>query len=242
MPCLAACPWRRPILDADDDDEPPPPGVAAGRDRRRLARSTTRCSPVSDGRLSGVEGFVRWPHPVRSRAGRSPARRGGPPARAVRRLVLRTLCAQVVRWRKEKVLVPLVAAISGRTAPPPGIVRDRPQAVAAGSGRHARLELPRGAGRARARHHLLEIRRLGVRLASDDLGRERAPFLGADTLSSARRHAAAVARVWPRAASWWRVVAEGVETAAGAPLVAAGARSSGLRLRAQVSASDIHRS
>ncbi len=206
---------------------------------------------VSDGRLSGVEGFVRWPHPSFGLLGPGevlPLVEEGLLHVLFDGWVLRTLCAQVVRWRKEKVLVPLVAAnIWSQTLRHPGIVEIVREAVAAGGAAAGmlELELPRGALADPALgDHLLEIRRLGVRLASDDLGREAgAPFLGADTLKLPRgADAAAVARVVAAGRELVaRVVAEGVETAAERDaLVAAGCEVvQGYVYGPEVSASDI---
>lgn len=177
---------------------------------------------VSDGRLSGVEGFVRWPHPAQGLLGPGevlPLVEEGLLHAVFDGWVLRTLCAQVVRWRDEHVLVPLVAAnVWPQTLRHPGVVEIVREALAAGGAAATMLEieLPRGAlADPPLAARLREIRRLGVRLASDDLARDpRAPLGGVDTLKLPRgADAEAVARVVAAGRELVaRVVAEGVET------------------------------
>ncbi len=187
------------------------------------------------GRLVGVEGFVRWPHAALGMVGPSDitalVQAGGLHAQ-FDRWVVRAACAQAVRWRREKVEVPLVAAnVWAATLQGPEIA-DVVSAALSDSGAEPsvlELECPREASTDPAlAKALASIRALGVRLATDEYANaERSggglrfdtlkiPFaivrgLGAGSASSADIVREVVATAKRSAA---RVVAEGVETAA----------------------------
>ena len=132
---------------------------------------------VPTGKLVGIEAFVRWPHPAHGMIGPSdivPLLDQGSLHVEFDRWVLRSLCAQVVAWRKEGVDVPLVAAnVWTHTLQRPDVVDIVRDAIASSGIAPGDLEIecPRGS----VRDPLLaepvqNIRALGVRIASEEFG------------------------------------------------------------------------
>ena len=179
---------------------------------------------VPSGRLAGVEGFVRWPHPSHGLLGPGeivPLVEEGLLHSVFDRWVVTELCRQAAAWRRASVLVPIVSAnVWPQSLRHPAFAAMVGDALAASGAEPTMLEiqLPRGALDDRAVAAALgELRTLGVRLASEDADRADEQ----DTL--ARIHTLVVPRgagpnVLRRAVDLGRrgsarVVAEGIETA-----------------------------
>jgi EAL domain-containing protein (putative c-di-GMP-specific phosphodiesterase class I) len=132
---------------------------------------------VPTGKLVGVEAFARWPHPAHGMIGPGdivPLLDQGSLHVEFDRWVLRAIAAQIVAWRKEGVMVPLVAAnLWTHTLQQPDVVEMVRGAVSSSgiSPGDIEVECPRGS----VRDPLLaepvqRIRGLGVRIASEEFG------------------------------------------------------------------------
>jgi EAL domain-containing protein (putative c-di-GMP-specific phosphodiesterase class I) len=131
---------------------------------------------VSNGNLEGVEGFVRWPHPAYGLVGPGDIIalvEAGGLHESFDRWVVRAACEQSVRWAKEGVQVPLIAVnVWAQSLKKAEIVDAAKGALRDTGADPARIELesPRGAVTEKAfAKQLAALRKLGVRLASEDL-------------------------------------------------------------------------
>lgn len=132
---------------------------------------------VPTGKLVGIEAFARWPHPAHGMIGPSdivPLLDQGSLHVEFDRWVLRTICAQVLSWRREGVDVPLVAAnIWTHTLQRPDVVdmvRDAVESSGIAPG-DVEIECPRGSVRDPLLAEPVQgIRALGVRIASEEFG------------------------------------------------------------------------
>ncbi|HET7043757.1 MAG TPA: EAL domain-containing protein [Gaiellaceae bacterium] len=134
---------------------------------------------LSSGRVEGVEALVRWQNPLRGLVAPAdfiPLAEEGGAIVAIGRWVLRTACAEVVRWRAESTpALTLAVNVSGLQLQDPGFA-DEIRTILQESGLPAealRLELTEGvladAG-AEARQNLSALVAGGVQLALDDFG------------------------------------------------------------------------
>src|SRR6266545_1648382 len=132
---------------------------------------------VPTGKLVGIEAFARWPHPAHGMIGPSdivPLLDQGSLHVEFDRWVLRTICAQVLSWRREGVDVPLVAAnMWTHTLQRPDVVdmvRDAVESSGIAPG-DVEIECPRGSVRDPLLAEPVQgIRALGVRIASEEFG------------------------------------------------------------------------
>src|SRR3990170_6601381 len=132
---------------------------------------------VPTGKLVGIEAFARWPHPAHGMIGPSdivPLLDQGSLHVEFDRWVLRAIAAQVLAWRNEGVVVPLVAAnLWTHTLQQPDVV-DMVRGAIAASGippSDVEIECPRGSVRDPLLAEPVQaIRALGVRIASEEFG------------------------------------------------------------------------
>jgi EAL domain-containing protein (putative c-di-GMP-specific phosphodiesterase class I) len=132
---------------------------------------------VPTGKLLGVEAFARWPHPAHGMIGPSdivPLLDQGSLHVEFDQWVLRAIGAQIVTWRAEGVVVPLVAAnLWTHTLQRPDVV-DMVRDAIASSGIApgvVEIECPRGSVRdPMLAEPVQRIRALGVRVASEEFG------------------------------------------------------------------------
>lgn len=184
---------------------------------------------IATGKLAGVEAFVRWPHPTHGMIGPSdiiPVVEQAGLHVEFDRWVVREICLQTRRWRKARMVVPVVAAnVWAETLRARDALKLMDAIAETGADPQTiELECPRGAtGDTALTKALLAIRALGVRLASEEYvtGARPAGRLVFDTLKipfpisrDHKAHAAAIRGAVAEAAKTKaRVVADSVETA-----------------------------
>ena len=157
-------------------NRPTPAALLAALRERALSLHHQVQVHVPSARLSGVEAFVRWPHPALGLLGPAevvPLVEEGALHESLDPWVIGELCRQVVRWRKARVPVPLVAAnVWSQTLESPAFV-DLVQDALRASGAEPtmlEIELPRGSlARDDLRATLADLHERGVRLAVDDV-------------------------------------------------------------------------
>jgi EAL domain-containing protein (putative c-di-GMP-specific phosphodiesterase class I) len=145
---------------------------------------------IANGRLAGVEAFVRWPHPVHGMIGPGdiiPLVEQGGLHVEFDRWVFGAICRQAKRWRAEGIDVPIVAAnVWAETLRRPDALRLVDALAETGvDPKTIEIECPRGSTVDPAvTRALVSLNALGLRLASEEYATGARPrwILSFDTL------------------------------------------------------------